>query len=155
MKVSTKAHYGLKVVISVSQLYKPGVPVSVTDIAREEGVTEAYVEQLVAKLRHAGILKSYRGAHGGYMLAKDPDSITVADVMAAAGEQVVFPECTAPCGCILPRRSTRTCASTHFWQRLCLMVTGIVERTTVGDLIRESENCDALRAKESSDAESE
>lgn len=142
MKISTKAHYGLKVVISIAEMQKPGVPVSVTDIAREEGLTEAYVEQLVAKLRHFGILRSYRGAHGGYVLAKSPDDITVAEVMIAAGEQLTFPDCTTPAGCAIARRSNRMCASSHFWRKLNAMVMEVMKNTTVGALIRDADKDD-------------
>ena len=137
MKISTKAHYGLKVVIAIADIGKPDEPVSVTDIAHSEGLTEAYVEQIVGKLRQAGILCSYRGAKGGYMLKRSPDEISVADVMEASGEQITFPECTTPVGCIFDRQSKHACASSHFWQRLNDMMLKAAEETTVGQLMRD------------------
>ncbi|MCI7403645.1 RrF2 family transcriptional regulator [Pyramidobacter sp.] len=139
MKVSTRAHYGLRAVIAISEMARSGLPVSVSDVAKAENLSDTYLEQLVSKLRRAGILRSYRGARGGYELVRDPDTITVAEVLRAAGEQIVFPECTTPEGCELAHQRGHVCASSHFWQNLNFMVNKIAEETTVGSLIRNYE----------------
>lgn len=87
MKVSTRAHYGLRAMVTIAQMEKSGiVPVSVMDIAQREELSDTYLEQLVSKLRRAGLLRSYRGANGGYELAKDPSEITILEIVQASGE---------------------------------------------------------------------
>lgn len=144
MKISTRAHYGLRAVIAIAMLARDGVPVSVSDVARDENLSDTYLEQLVSKLRRAGILKSYRGAHGGYELVRDPSEITVADVLTASGEQVIFPECTSDCGCARAESRGYVCPSSYFWQSLCAQVHELATRTTVADLI-EQYNADMER----------
>ena len=72
-------------------------------------------------------------------MVRDPDTITVAEVLKAAGEQIIFPECTTPEGCELAHQRGHVCASSHFWQNLNSMVNKIAEETTVGSLIRNYE----------------
>ena len=145
MKLSTRAHYGLRAVVAIAKLAKNGEPVSVNDIATSEGLSDTYLEQLVSKLRRAGILRSYRGARGGYELVKDPDSITVTEVLEAAGEKLVFPECTTEEGCVRAKDSGAMCPSGCFWTDLCRMVDRMTEENTVGSLIRRQE--ELLRKK--------
>ncbi|UFT97877.1 Rrf2 family transcriptional regulator [Radiobacillus kanasensis] len=80
MKISTKGRYGLTIMIELARSYGEG-PVSLKTIARENHLSEHYLEQLVAPLRNASLVKSIRGAYGGYMLAKEPDQITAGDVI--------------------------------------------------------------------------
>ncbi|QDP40702.1 cysteine metabolism transcriptional regulator CymR [Radiobacillus deserti] len=80
MKISTKGRYGLTIMIELAKSYGDG-PVSLKTIARENHLSEHYLEQLVAPLRNASLVKSIRGAYGGYMLAKEPDQITAGDVI--------------------------------------------------------------------------
>ncbi|MDC3413286.1 Rrf2 family transcriptional regulator [Aquibacillus sp. 3ASR75-11] len=80
MKISTKGRYGLTIMIELARKYGEG-PISLKTIARENELSEHYLEQLVAPLRNASLVKSVRGAYGGYILAKEPASITAGDVI--------------------------------------------------------------------------
>ena len=71
MKLSTKGQYGVRAMYDLAQLYG-GAPQSVKCIAERQGIPEAYLEQLIAPLRKAGLVLSIRGAQGGYILAKEP-----------------------------------------------------------------------------------
>ena len=70
MKLSTKGRYGLRALIDLAQ-YSEEEPVSITSISNRQGISERYLEQLMAKLKKAEIVKSIRGAGGGYILGKD------------------------------------------------------------------------------------
>lgn len=136
MKLSTRAHYGLRAVVAIAKLSSSGEPVSVSDVAKVEDLSDTYLEQLMSKLRRAGILRSYRGARGGYELAKDPDDITIADILEAAGEKVIFPDCTEEMGCARAKELGRPCTSSYFWLLLSSEVDKLIQRTTLGDLFR-------------------
>lgn len=80
MKISTKGRYGLTIMIELAKHYGEG-PTPLRQIAAEKELSEAYLEQLVSPLRNAGLVKSVRGAYGGYMLAHKPADISAADVI--------------------------------------------------------------------------
>nr|WP_106780088.1 Rrf2 family transcriptional regulator [Lysinibacillus timonensis] len=80
MKISTKGRYGLTIMIELAKHYGEG-PVPLRQIAQEKDLSEAYLEQLVSPLRIAGLVKSVRGAYGGYLLALPPEKISAADVI--------------------------------------------------------------------------
>lgn len=136
MKVSTRGHYGLRAVVVIAKMAQEGLPISVSDVAKQENLSTTYLEQLVSKLRRAGILRSYRGPHGGYELVKDPDHITVADVLEAAGEKIIFPDCTLDEGCLRAMQLGQECPSSFFWKKLAAAVRKISEETTIGELLR-------------------
>ena len=80
MKISTKGRYGLTIMIALGRQYGEG-PIPLRQIAAENDLSEAYLEQIVSPLRNAGLVKSVRGAYGGYMLSNEPSSITAGDVI--------------------------------------------------------------------------
>ena len=81
MKISSKGDYGLRAVVDLAQHHEAGSPVQVKDIARRQQIPEEYLGQLMVGLRRAGLVHSVRGAAGGYLLARPPAEITVAQVL--------------------------------------------------------------------------
>ena len=79
MKLSTKGRYGLRALIDLA-LYSEKEAASIASISARQQISESYLEQLIAKLRKAGLVKSVRGAGGGYMLAKPASEISVGDI---------------------------------------------------------------------------
>lgn len=80
MKISTKGRYGLTIMIDLAKRHGEG-PTSLKSIAQANELSEHYLEQLVTPLRNAGLVKSVRGAYGGYKLTKEPHEITAGDVI--------------------------------------------------------------------------
>ena len=80
MKVSTKSRYGVAAMLDIAQHCNDG-PVALRNVAERQQVSEHYLEQLMSSLRNAGYVRSIRGAQGGYVLAKDPATITVGDIV--------------------------------------------------------------------------
>lgn len=80
MKISTKGRYGLTIMIELAKKHGEG-PLSLKSIAQTNDLSEHYLEQLIAPLRNAGLVKSIRGAYGGYILAKLPSEISAGDVI--------------------------------------------------------------------------
>src|SRR5574342_971338 len=80
MKISTKGRYGLTIMIELAKKYGEG-PISLKSIAHTNDLSEHYLEQLVAPLRNAGLVKSVRGAYGGYILGDLPSKISAGDII--------------------------------------------------------------------------
>ena len=80
MLISTKGRYAMCVMLDLAEHYQEG-PVALKDISSRQNISKKYLEQIVALLNRPEILKTVRGAQGGYMLAKSPDKYTVADVL--------------------------------------------------------------------------
>ena len=76
MKISTKGRYAIKLMLDLA-LYSKGQPVKIKEIAKRQGISEKYLEQIVATLNKAALVKSIRGSHGGYMLSEPPRNYTV------------------------------------------------------------------------------
>ncbi|GAX90322.1 cysteine metabolism transcriptional regulator CymR [Effusibacillus lacus] len=80
MKLSTKGRYGVTLMVDLA-MYQGEGPISLKSIAEREDLSEHYLEQLIAPLRNAGLVRSIRGAYGGYVLAKSPQEITIGDIV--------------------------------------------------------------------------
>ncbi|MBD0381748.1 cysteine metabolism transcriptional regulator CymR [Paenibacillus sedimenti] len=80
MKISTKGRYGLTIMMELANRFGEG-PTSLKSIAEKHQLSEHYLEQLVAPLRNAGLVKSIRGAYGGYILSKSPEQVTAGEVI--------------------------------------------------------------------------
>src|SRR5579884_4348370 len=79
MKVSTRGEYGVRAMVALARNYGDG-PMSIAAMARESAVPSAYLEQLIAPLRRAGLVESKRGAQGGYRLTRPPERVWVGEV---------------------------------------------------------------------------
>ena len=94
MKLSTKSRYGLRALFDIA--YNSGtLPAQIQDISRRQDISPRYLEQIFQGLKRAGILKSKRGPQGGYFLTKNPEEITVKDVIAATEGGMVLVDCVA------------------------------------------------------------
>jgi len=80
LKISTKGRYGLTIMMELAARFGEG-PTSLKSIAEKHQLSEHYLEQLVAPLRNAGLVKSIRGAYGGYILSKNAEEITAGEVI--------------------------------------------------------------------------
>jgi len=107
-------------------------PVSIGDIAKRQEIPSSYLEQLFAKLRRGRVIKSVRGAQGGYLLARPAKEITVAEIIRALGEPIAFGDCQTDAGC----DNIFDCPTYELWQRLKTSVDDILETTTLEDLVK-------------------
>ncbi len=94
MKLSTKSRYGLRAIFDMA--YHAGnMPCQIKDISRRQKISPRYLEQIFQDLKKGGLLNSRRGPQGGYTLAKEPEEVTVRDVIEAAEGEVFLVACTA------------------------------------------------------------
>lgn len=131
MKLSTVTRYGLRALSDLSAREGEG-PVTVGDIAHRQGIPSSYLEQLFARLRRGHLIKSVRGAQGGYLLARPARDITVAEVVRALGEPIAFGDCQTNAGCAHEEK----CVVHGLWQKLKDSVDDILESTTLEDIVR-------------------
>lgn len=128
MKISTKGRYGLTIVVELGCKYGEG-PVPLRKIAEEQKLSEAYLEQLIPPLRNNGIVKSVRGAYGGYMLAKAPTEITAGDVIRILEGPIQLVEGLE--GSDIPQQ--------ELWKRMGDAVRAVLDTTTIQDLMESGE----------------
>jgi Rrf2 family protein len=139
MIFSTKAEYGVRVMVELAR--RGGEqPVALTEIADHEGLPLAYLEHLVARLRRAGLIESRRGAHGGYLLTRDPTQITMAAVVEALEGRIAPIECFAASPdssihCVLGSDPERICTSKLLWTRVQGAIVRTLEDMTLAELI--------------------
>jgi len=135
MKVSTRVHYGLRAMTELARSYSDARLLSIAEIARNEALPLAYLEQLVGELRKAGLVEGTRGVRGGYRLAKRPETITVGDVYRVLEGEVAPVECTAED--YLPGSCARetVCLSRSIWERVQLAILSVLDSTTLQDLL--------------------
>ncbi|RUT05472.1 transcriptional regulator [Dulcicalothrix desertica PCC 7102] len=87
MKLTTRGHYSVKALLDLSML-RPTKSASVKAIASRQDIPAPYLEKLLIEMRRAGLVKSIRGAVGGYQLAKPPAQISIGEILEAAGEKI-------------------------------------------------------------------
>jgi len=124
MKISTKGRYGLTIMMELGQRFGEG-PISLKSIAQRHDLSEHYLEQLVAPLRNAELVKSVRGAYGGYILSKKPEEITAGDIIRVLEgpiSPVEFEEEEDP-------------AKRNLWLNIRDAISGVLDSTTLHDLI--------------------
>ncbi len=131
MKLSTTTRYGLRALSDLCAQNEDG-PVAVSDIAKRQDIPANYLEQLFAKLRRGNILRSVRGAQGGYLLARPAGEITVAEIVDALGESITFGDCQTEAGCDQAPR----CPTFHLWRKVKNSIDEILTNTTLEALVR-------------------
>jgi Rrf2 family cysteine metabolism transcriptional repressor len=135
MKVSTRVHYGLRAMTELARSYREDRLLAISEIARNEDLPLSYLEQLVGELRRAGLVEGTRGVRGGYRLARGPESITVGEVYRILEGEVAPVDCTAED--YLPGACNResVCLSRSIWSRVQAAVLGVLDSTTLDDLV--------------------
>ena len=116
MRLSTKGRYAVMAMVDLAR-YGNGNPVSLGEIAAREEISLSYLEQLFAKLRRSGLVRSVRGPGGGYLLAHGRDETRIADIIVAVDEPTHAVRCTpgAAIGC---RGDRNRCLTHDLWEEL-------------------------------------
>ena len=136
MKLSTKGRYGLRAMIDLAR-YSEEEPVSISSIAARQDISERYLEQLVGLLKKAGLVRSIRGATGGYILARSAADISVGDILRALEGSLEPVKCAAfysDEGCT----AADGCVTKYVWQRINESINATVNHMMLDELVRES-----------------
>jgi Rrf2 family protein len=139
MKVSTKGRYGLRVLLDVAMHQDKG-PVILRDIARRQAISEKYLWQVINPLKGAGLVSSARGAHGGYLLAKEPGTISLLDVVSIMEGPVALVDCAdSPETC----DRSAVCAARDVWGSVEAKLREAMAGITLRELIDKQKGYDA------------
>jgi len=136
---STKAEYGVRVMVELAR--RGGdQPVPLAEIAEHDGLPLAYLEHLVARLRKAGLVASRRGARGGYLLARPPEEIRMAEVVEALEGSIAPIECISQGAdgrlvCARESDPEHVCAAKALWTRVRISIVRTLEQTKLSDLV--------------------
>jgi Rrf2 family protein len=142
MKLSTKSTYGLRAMLAIAMKGRHEAT-SIADIAEKESISVAYLEQLLNKLRHKGLVTSIRGPRGGYVLTKPAAEITVSDIVKALEGNIYPVHCVSAqkmpgSGCSM----TKTCVPKLVWVKLAKAINDCLESVTLKDLCAEAAKID-------------
>jgi Rrf2 family transcriptional regulator, cysteine metabolism repressor len=135
MKLSTKGRYGVKAMVDLAINYGE-TPVSIKSISERQNISEYYLEQLFAPLRKADLIKSVRGAQGGYVLNKDPKAISVADIVRVLEGPIEISECIEGVSC----NNIDCCATRLLWGKIKRSIDSVMESTTLEDIVNDYKN---------------
>ena len=138
MKLSTKGRYGLRAVIDLAMFSEDGA-VPISSIAQRQSLSESYLEQLMAKLKKAGIVQSQRGASGGYTLAKPPYEISVGDILRALEGDLTPVDCLGVSDQTSHKcQSYDQCVTKYVWKRISDSINEAVDGIMLDTLLEES-----------------
>ncbi len=135
MKISTRGRYGLRALVDLA-MYQEDKAIPLRKIAERENISEQYLEQLFASLRKAGVVSSVRGAHGGYLLNKDPEKITAGDVIRILEGPI------SPVDCVMDSHNCERangCVTHDLWNILSDQIGEVLDSYTLADLKNKAE----------------
>jgi Rrf2 family cysteine metabolism transcriptional repressor len=136
LRVSSRGRYGVKAVFELALRYGDG-PISLSLIAREQGLTEPYLEQLMPSLKRAGLVESARGSQGGYRLSRHPSRISVGDVVRALEGPIMLTTCTSEDPHDCPELSR--CIGPDVWSRVQQALVATMDSMTFDGLLAQKE----------------
>jgi Rrf2 family protein len=132
MRMPTKARYGMRAMLDLAMHDAENEPVLMRDVASRQGLSEKYLEQVLIPLRHAGLVKSVRGAKGGYMLARSPAETSLLEIVEAGIGDVSMVDCVEdPENC----RRVDSCATYVVWKELAEAIKASLGSKTLSDLM--------------------
>lgn len=133
MKISTKGRYAVRVMLDLA-LHNTGECIKVKDIANRQGISEKYLEQIIAVLNKAGYVKSVRGAQGGYKISRAPEEYTVGMILRLTEGSL------APVACLDANADEcsriDTCETLQIWKKLYDAINNVVDNITIADLVK-------------------
>jgi Rrf2 family protein len=133
MKISTKGRYALRMMIELG--LNPDSCTKICQVAERQGISDKYLEQIVAMLHKAGYVRSIRGAQGGYMLTMKPEEYTVGMILRCAEGSL------SPVACLDDEvnqcEKAGHCSTLTVWQQIKDAIDNVVDHVTLADLVKE------------------
>lgn len=136
MQVSQKTQYALRAMFELARRHGSG-PTRIGDIAEIQAIPPRFLEGILNQLRQAGLLRSVRGARGGYELALEPSEISVGDMMRIIEGPISPTECLEGSDADCPLYGS--CAFLPMWRRAAQALAAVYDGTTFADLLEEDE----------------
>ena len=138
MKLTTKGRYAVMAMADLA-LFKDNGPTSLTDISLRQNISLAYLEQIFIKLKNNNLVKSTRGAKGGYVLDKSAHDIKISNIISAVDEEVKMLNCKKESKKGCNNKSTK-CITHNLWDQLDQHINNFFEKVKLQDLIKKNSN---------------
>ncbi len=131
MKISTKGRYALRLMLDLA-LQEGESPVPLRDVAQRQDISDKYLEQIVTQLGRAGLVRSVRGAGGGYLLTRPAGEYTVGEILRALEGSLTPVTCAEDPSCCC---RSEDCVTMEIWSQIAAAVSSVVDHTTLQDLV--------------------
>lgn len=133
MRLSTKGRYAVMAMVDLAR-HGNGGPVALSDIATRQEISLSYLEQLFAKLRKGGLVRSVRGPGGGYLLSRGSDATRISDIILAVDEPIRATRCDAlsSAGC---HADKSRCLTHDLWEELGAQIHLFLSSVTLADVV--------------------
>ena len=143
MRFSTRGRYGVKAMYVLAKQYGQG-PIPLKQVAEDQALSEPYLEQLIGELRKAGLVRSVRGAQGGYLLGRTPDEITIGDIIRVLEGPI------QPADCVVDGDEdpsdlcdqAQKCVTRLIWERVQKSITTVLDGMSLADMLTEASEID-------------
>ena len=138
MKLTTKGRYAVMAMADLA-LYKDNGPISLSDISLRQNISLPYLEQIFIKLKDSNLVKSTRGAKGGYILEKPANDIKISNIISAVDEEVKMLNCKKDSKKGCNNKSTK-CITHNLWDQLDQHINNFFEKVKLQDLVKKNQN---------------
>lgn len=132
MKISTRGRYGIRLMLALALNYNNGT-IPLKTIAKDQGISEKYLEQIINPLTKSGLVKSFRGAQGGYMLTNPPEATTVGEILRVLEGSLSPVDCVDHPNCV----NSDHCVSLSIWKKMKVALDEVVDNITLADMAAE------------------
>lgn len=143
MKISAKSRYALHLMLELAML-EEGENLSVKSVAESRGISEKYLEQVIPVLVRSGLVGGVRGARGGYHLVKNPEDVTVGQILRTVEGSI------APVSCLDDEVNQcarcKACVTLDLWAQVDQAISNVVDHVTLADLVDKQRRLDARRS---------
>ena len=132
MRISTRARYGLRLMVEVALNYGKG-PILLKEISKNIDVSEKYLSQIIIPLKGKGLINTYSGAHSGYVLSRTPSEIRLKEIVEILEGDLSLIDCgNNPSVC----DRVSTCVTRDIWTRMGEKISEVLNSYTLGDLVK-------------------
>ena len=134
MKLNTRSRYAVMALADIANFNRQN-PVSLRDISLRQNISLVYLEQIFSKLKKSNIVKSIRGANGGYVLTRDPEQIKLSNIFSAVDEKVKTLQCKRESkkGC---NGKLTKCITHNLWDDLEMHINDFFDKKNLGDILK-------------------
>jgi Rrf2 family transcriptional regulator, iron-sulfur cluster assembly transcription factor len=138
MKLTTKGRYAVMAMADLA-LFRDNGPTNLTDISLRQNISLAYLEQIFIKLKKNNLVKSVRGAKGGYELEVPPEEIKISNIISAVNEEIKMLNCKKESKKGCNNKSTK-CITHNLWDQLDQHINNFFEKVKLQDLVKKNQS---------------
>ena len=132
MRISTKGRYALRMMLDLA-VHSDGNAIPLRDVAQRQEISDKYLEQIVTQLARAGLVRSVRGAGGGYLLTREASGYTVGEILRVLEGNLAPVSCVDGSACCA---RADHCVTLEVWQKIQTAVSDVVDQITLSDLVQ-------------------